>query len=337
MFWMWCGIIGFGLLGLIIVLLVAGIAYQGIRSKREKRKYPPPGEMVDVGGYKLHLYSAGSGGPAVILDAGLGCISTHWCLVQPEIAKFTQAVSFDRAGLGWSESSPFPRTSKQIVQELHTLLINAHIPKPYVLVGHSFGGINVQLYAATYPDEVLGLVLVDSGDEQMEKKMPPVPGEAVAKFFMKPLISYLMAASGFYRFFAERKIPKIVSSPFDGANLAVCTTAKHVCAIAAQFRCLTESLEQLENMDRSLIENKPCFVLTAGLENAVSASAEKQKIMHETKVIWDGLQKDLASRFVGSHHLIAEKSDHMIPFRQPELIVYAVQELIKTCSGTQEP
>jgi len=182
MFWMWCGIIGFGLLGLIIVLLVAGIAYQGIRSKREKRKYPPPGEMVDVGGYKLHLYSAGSGGPAVILDAGLGCISTHWCLVQPEIAKFTQAVSFDRAGLGWSESSPFPRTSKQIVQELHTLLINAHVPKPYVLVGHSFGGLNAQLYAATYPDEVLGLVLVDSGDEQMEKKMPPVLARQLQNF-----------------------------------------------------------------------------------------------------------------------------------------------------------
>jgi pimeloyl-ACP methyl ester carboxylesterase len=151
MFWKWFKRIGLGFLCLIGLLLMIGAAYQWISTKLDAKRYPAPGQLVDIGGYKLHLYNAGSGGPAVILDAGLGGFSSSWGLVQPKIAQFTQVVSYDRAGTGWSEPSPFPRTSQQIVRELHTLLQNAHIPKPYILVGHSFGGINVRLYAATYP------------------------------------------------------------------------------------------------------------------------------------------------------------------------------------------
>ena len=101
---------------------------------------PPPGKLVDIGGYQLHINCTGKGSPTVILEAGLGGDSRSWHEVQPEIAEFAQVCSYDRAGLGWSDPGPKPRTSQQIVKELHRLLAKADIQSPYVLVGHSFGG-----------------------------------------------------------------------------------------------------------------------------------------------------------------------------------------------------
>ena len=150
-----------GLFVLVALLLFAGALYQAIGSAQDARKYPPPGRIVDVGGHRLHLYCAGEGGPSVVMDSGLPGSSLSWRLVQPEVAQFARVCSYDRAGLGWSEAGPKPRTSQQVVEELHTLLASAGIEAPYVLVGHSFGAFTARLYASTYPKEVAGLVLVD--------------------------------------------------------------------------------------------------------------------------------------------------------------------------------
>src|SRR5215216_933258 len=156
------------LLGLVVVLLVlavAGAIYQAIATMRAERAYPPPGEMVDVGGYSLHVNCVGQGSPTVILDAGLGEFSAHWVRVQREVSDTTRVCAYDRAGMGWSEMGPEPRDAKQISSELHTLLSKAGIEVPYVLVGHSFGGLSMLTYANRYPDEVAGVALVDSSTE----------------------------------------------------------------------------------------------------------------------------------------------------------------------------
>jgi pimeloyl-ACP methyl ester carboxylesterase len=128
---------------------------------------PAPGKLVDVGGWKLHINCTGEkakpSDPTVILEAGLGDFSVEWSLVQPGIAKFARVCSYDRAGDGLSELGPHPRTFRQIVYELHTLLRNADIKPPFVLVGHSYGGWLVRLYESTYPEEVVGMVLVEAG------------------------------------------------------------------------------------------------------------------------------------------------------------------------------
>ena len=111
---------------------------------------------------QLHCTGGGNDGPTVVMDAGLGGGLLDWQIVQPRVARFARVCSYDRSGVGWSESGPKPRTSQRIVKELHALLKNAGARGPYVLVGHSFGGANVQLYAAEYPKEVAGMVLVDS-------------------------------------------------------------------------------------------------------------------------------------------------------------------------------
>src|SRR5688500_6640157 len=120
---------------------------------------PPPGTLIDVGGYRLHFQIAVTGQPAVIMDSGLGATSILFAVVLPAVARFTHACAFDRAGYPWSDPAPpdVPRTSAQIVAELRIALQKAEIPPPYILVGLSFGGINMLTYALNYPDEVAGL------------------------------------------------------------------------------------------------------------------------------------------------------------------------------------
>ncbi len=128
--------------------------------------------MIDVGGYRLHINCAGNpidGSPTVVMDAGGYDSSESWNKVQPEIAKFARVCVYDRAGLGKSERRPSPSyPSQEVGKDLHTLLVNAHIAAPFVLVGHSFGGMNVRLYASQHPQEVVGMVLVNSVRQVVE-------------------------------------------------------------------------------------------------------------------------------------------------------------------------
>ncbi len=161
----WTGKAILWLIVALLVLAVAGAIYQGIATARAERAYPPPGQMVDVGGHSLHINCVGQGSPTVVLDAGLEEFSAHWVRVQREVSGTTRVCAYDRAGMGWSEMGPEPRDAKQISYELHTLLDVGDIEGPYVLVGHSFGGLYMQTYAARYPDEVAGVALVDSSTE----------------------------------------------------------------------------------------------------------------------------------------------------------------------------
>ena len=136
------------LIALSALLAIAGATYEAIASARDRRLYPTPGKLVDIGGRRLHIYCTGQGSPTVILDAGLGDPSLYWFLVQPEITKFTRVCSYDRAGLGWSDPSPAARTAHQIASDLDALLTPT-VPPPYVLVGHSGG---VFFHGSTLPN-----------------------------------------------------------------------------------------------------------------------------------------------------------------------------------------
>src|ERR687893_2596105 len=173
-FMRWIGRVLLWLIVALLTLAVVGAIYQAIATERAERAYPPPGEMVDVGGYSLHINCVGQGSPTVVLDAGSGGFSAQWVRVQQEVTGTTRVCSYDRAGMGWSEMGPEPRDARQITSELHTLLGKAGIEVPYVLVGHSFGGMYVQTYAARYPDEVAGVALVDSSTEPDQFSHQPV-------------------------------------------------------------------------------------------------------------------------------------------------------------------
>lgn len=161
----------------MLALFLTTILNASIRAQRDSTPppHPPPGRLIDVGGWQLHLYCTGTAEPSqptVILEAGVGSFSVEWSLVQPEVARFVRVCSYDRAASGWSEWGPHPRTIRQIVYELHTLLENAGEQPPFVLVGASYGGWVVRAYQLTYPIEVAGMVLLDPGASDPERLMP---------------------------------------------------------------------------------------------------------------------------------------------------------------------
>jgi pimeloyl-ACP methyl ester carboxylesterase len=145
----------------VFVLAVTGMIYQTAATEADQRKYPPPGILVNVDGYRMHIYCTGEGSPTVILDsANMGMVS-NWACIQPEVGKTTRVCAYDRADAGWSDLSPQPNDTRQNAEALQTLLINAGEPGPYVLVGHSFGGLYARMYAEMYPDEVIGMVFIE--------------------------------------------------------------------------------------------------------------------------------------------------------------------------------
>ncbi len=161
----------------LAILSLLPIPVLGQSAATAQNSPPPLGKLVDVGGYRVHVYCTGTGDPAVII-VGAG-FSFNWGLVQPEVAKFTQVCSYDHSGIGWSDDGPADSCSLR-VNEVHTALKNLGIKGPYVLVGHSLGGLVARVYAGQYPDEVAGMVFVDhAGSPTLlslgNKPLPPPP------------------------------------------------------------------------------------------------------------------------------------------------------------------
>ena len=161
-------------------LCLFGAIYHSWKTGQTERKYTAPGKLVDVGGHKLHYVVQGDGTPVVVIDAGMDQASYDWTPIQEKMAEFATVMCFDRAGHGWSEPGPLPRTSQQNVKELRTLLKKANLPAPYILCGHSYGGITMRLFASLYPEEVSALVLVDAANydpfpDDAPVSTPPAP------------------------------------------------------------------------------------------------------------------------------------------------------------------
>ncbi|HSX11275.1 MAG TPA: alpha/beta hydrolase, partial [Chlamydiales bacterium] len=258
MFWKWTKRVGIGLGAGLATLAVGGALYQEISTRLDAKKYPPLGELVDVGGYKMHLYTTGTGGPTVVLDAGLGNSALGWSLVQPEIAKFARVVSFDRPGNGWSDESPLERTSQNIVAELHTALHKANIPGPYVLVGHSFGGLNARLFSSLYPDEVLGVVLVDSAHEDQAEKIPMPP----MNHTMMKIASHLGVVRLFTHLPAWKKTFAVFPQPVRDPLLAKLRTTKFMRSVLQERSHFKTSCDQLKAAGGHL-GDKPLTVISA--------------------------------------------------------------------------
>jgi len=156
-----------------VVLAITGMIYQTAATEADQRNYPAPGVLVDVHGTKMHILCMGQGSPTIILDHAGGGSSMDWSLIQPNLAEHTRVCAYDRAGFGWSDYSPAARTLAQQVNELHALLAGANEHGPYLLVGHSYGARVDRVFAATYPDEVAGMVLIDAGVLYDDPRYPP--------------------------------------------------------------------------------------------------------------------------------------------------------------------
>lgn len=303
----------------LLGLLIALFFYQIVATIIDDNRYPPSGELVDIGGYKLHLNASGSEKPTVVLDAGLSGTSLGWSLIQPEVSKFAKVCSYDRAGYGWSDPSPLKRTSLNIAKELHALLIKANIPGPYILVGHSFGGTNMLMFADLYPNETLGVILVDAVHEDLLKELPDPPESFFNKLTDHPKMQWFLAAIGYKRLKGPPERIKDMFIPFpkeiQDKYIAQMNKTLYTQTVNQESEYLEESLAQLDERKVHL-KDIPLIVITAG----ILADGDEGKR-------WASLQKNLLAKSNRSKQIIAENSDHMINHHQPQIIVDAIREL----------
>jgi pimeloyl-ACP methyl ester carboxylesterase len=272
--------------------------------------------LVDIGGYRLHIYCAGQGSPTVIFDAGLGDSYMSWRKVQPQIARLTKVCSYDRAGLGYSDSSPRARTSKTIAEELHMLLRSAAIPAPYVLVGHSMGGFDVRLYASAYRGDVAGLVLVDSSHPEQQKRLPAAVNDLDAGWVREQ------------EFFE-------LAMPFGIARvLGFCGEDAEVRAAECNFHSVRESVKELKSVSESAAQaatagslgDIPLAVLSSDPDRPQLDLPED--LVKPTNEAWQQMQNELAQLSSRSTHTVVKNSGHYIQLDQPGAVIEAIKKVV---------
>ena len=316
----------FAVMIVALIALTGGMVYESIGRISDARRFPIRGRMVDIGGYRLNINCTGTGSPTVILDSGLGQPALSWNGVQAGVSQFTRVCSYDRAGYGQSDSGPQPRSSLQIARELHALLERSQTPGPYVLVGHSFGGYNVRVYAGLYRKEVSGVVLVDASHEDQQRFQPAsVREEARGLQKLAPFIPLL-------RFFGvlrlrDRFQPTIVT----GSKLSQ-ADMQEVSKLALRPNFLPAVLQEYAslptlsaNQVRSAgdLGDLPLMVLTAG-----QATDTANRDLDEFRQAWlETLQPSLARLSRRGHQVVVQDSDHMIPYKDPEAIVRAIHSV----------
>jgi len=280
--------------------------------------------MVDIGGYSLHLALRGSSGPTVVMEAGFLDFSIVWDRVAPEVARFARVVTYDRAGLGWSDPSPRPRTSEVMVDELHELLQASHVEPPYLLVGHSFGTLNMRLFADRYSDEVTALVLVDPASEYMYEKAPEMLAAALdgaAQFkSLEPLRRLGLIA------LIRNTIPNRGFSEAGYAGYQAAIAARHYLRAAiGEINAAAMNYESLQQAALgSHTADIPVTIICRGLPDPLPGLSAEEIDRLET--VWHGLLARTVACYPQSKRMTAERSSHNVHMQQPELVVGAIRD-----------
>jgi pimeloyl-ACP methyl ester carboxylesterase len=334
---LWAGIIA-GVLVLLMCVLVGMMWASGARAKAElAEQYPPPGQMVDVGGYRLHINCQGEGSPTVVIEAAGGDSSLSWDQVQQEVAKFTRVCTYDRAGLGWSERSPKSRTAQNVVEELHSLVTQGGVEGPYVLVGHSIGGVYVCLYAHEYPDEVVGMVLVDASHEEQDLRFPEAYRQADDEFVQQVVsacrLPKLLNSIGLLAMspedYPDEYLPPLPEATKEVLKGVILSDTRYFEALGEEWASIEGTMAEVRAMQLTTLEDIPLVVLTRGLSPVPHPYGLSEEEAQQAEAVWDELQAELAALSSNGKQVVAEQSGHYIQFDQPELVIDAIRDVVE--------
>jgi pimeloyl-ACP methyl ester carboxylesterase len=324
-------------LTVLVTLLAALAVTQLICARIDVRKFPAAGDIVKIDSGTMHVRRMGERGPAVVLESGIAASSLNWCRLQPELAQFTTAYSYDRAGFGWSTTNDPTCSLKKITSDLHSLLHAMNVPQPYILVGHSFGGYITRAYAHRYPDELAGLVLVDPLTP--EEWITPTPEQLwlLRRGIWFARIGGALATFGFVRGppwlmqRGNREAPRKMLGTFG---------PKAVETVSRIVREVTKLPPDVLRVIRALW-SRPKFYWTMSryLESIPSCARELQdaRLPHDLPVtVLSGAHQpevrlrehsQIAAQSSAGKHVIADQSAHWVHLDQPDLVSQAVREI----------
>lgn len=317
-------------------LILIGIVYQKLGVRADLRRFPAPGRLIELGNQRIHLYEVGSGSPTVILESGISASSLNWRAVQSEVASFARVCSYDRAGLGWSDLCDSPCTPSSLAKQLHEILNTAGIPAPYILVGHSFGALILQSFAAMYPNQTGGLVLVDPLDPAEWNPLTDEQQRIIDRGIQLSRRGAWAAHFGVTRLFlnlllaGNRLLPQMAAKAWSGRASEVtdriagqvrkmpADTWPLVASHWKQPKCFEGMARHFESLPQSIQEmlaakplSVPVIMLSGKLnEHPVDPRDYAKRISSQTQLV------------------IAEGSGHWIQLDEPQLVVDAVRELI---------
>ena len=308
----------------VVVLCVVaafGATYEYVEERLDLAAVPPPGRLIDVGGHRLHLWCFGQGAPTVVFDSGLGGTAFDWYPVLRDVSSFTTACAYDRAGMGYSDAGPSPRTSRRIAGELAEMVRRSEAKLPVVLVGWSYGGLFVRAYASEHESEVAGLLLVDAAHE-----------DQAAKFAAAGFPSYVPVWDRFAPTAAAFGVLRLTGSPSglppeampEPVRRFVQATGYRPSGYQAEYdeeSQESESFDEVRALRRTL--SIPVVVLSAGRSPIPDVTTS--------------LQRDLLRLSARSCQIVAANSDHRIPYQEPETVVHAVRVTIDAWKMSSAP
>jgi pimeloyl-ACP methyl ester carboxylesterase len=329
------------LAAMIVVLIVAGVVYEQLGRRWDKRRYPQVGRSVDIGGRSLNIYCSGDSSPTVVLENAVGY---RWMPIQREVTKFTHACWYDQAGYGWSDPGPKPRTSAAVASDLHALLRAAAVPPPYVLVGASGDGFPVRVFAARHLNEVAGIVLIDAAHEDQYGREPrsslgwanrlPTPVRS-ALYTVAPVAGEI----GLFRLMLRptrtaitRRQPPEGMTPDEAQYLFFLSRLpRSFVTEADEGRNWKASADEARNA--GMLGDVPLIVLTGAkfVTPRNPADVAEARAFHQTWV--NELQPKLARLSSRGRQIMIENSGHGIQFEAPDVLIGAIREIVGESRG----
>jgi pimeloyl-ACP methyl ester carboxylesterase len=312
-----------------VSLAITGALYEMIGRWRDAQRFPQLGHFVQVGSIRMNIDCDGQGSPTVILESGSGGPSVDWLMVQPEVAKFSHVCSYDRAGYGWSDSGPEPRSSLQIATELKQLLQAAGEKGPYVLVGHSMGGYDIRVYTGQYPNDVAGMVLVDASHEDQDVRAP----ESIRKWGQdyrkyprwKKLKYFFQLHLGWARLTADRDAPEFWPKAFREEENFLTLPTKHQFATIDEDRVFS-TLSSAQVRSARNLGDRPLIVLTATRQDDIPPEIPPKDAQAEVDLWVHQLQPELARLSTRGKQVVVDSS-HEMPTEHPEVVISAIHEV----------
>lgn len=324
------------LASLMVVLLSAGAVYQWRAAAADRADFPAPGKLYEIDGLSMHLDCRGEGAPTVVLEAGLTSGSASWVLVHDKLSEITRVCTYDRPGMDWSEQSAEPLDSPTVARRLHALLAAGGVEGPQIILGMSAGGVFVREYFARYPQQIVGMVLVDSSHEQQGNRLPAVGDDALFGNLLA-LCSWLQPVGVVRAFDLLDGVQGEFDLPEDARALfrANAYQSHNCAAMAAELEGFAREIRDVD--PPAPLGALPLIVLSQGkapaANEAFGMSLADAQAMAE---VWDVLQNELTALSSAGERRIAHASGHVIQLEQPQIVIDAVADMVRRLRVPQE-